>query len=133
VIEHSPSGAVVATGKGVELFRLLALKSALKLEIKGLRMSRRMSALKAAKSITGLSSNKRDVQLAEVERLISCLEPKVTRVSSEPPAPETCQLCGAAAVVPLPPSLLTQQTDGTTHVCHPGMGGCNHGFAQVTQ
>lgn len=129
MIEKTEGGALVMTGKGIDLYQLLALRSALKLEMKGLRMSRHMSALKAAKAITGLKSSKREAQLAEVERLIATLEPKVTRVSSGPPPPERCQLCGVAAVVPLPPSLLAQQTDGTTHVCHPGMGGCNHGFA----
>lgn len=39
-----------------------------------------------------------------------------------------CQLCGAWAVVPLTPKQLAQQPDETTHVCHPGLGGCNHGF-----
>ena len=39
-----------------------------------------------------------------------------------------CQLCGAKAVVALPPRLLSVQPDSTTHVCHPGLGGCNHGF-----
>lgn len=133
MIENTETGAVVMTGKGIDLYRLLVLKTSLKLEMKGIRMSRRMSALKAAKMITGLKSSKREVQLAEVERLIATLEPKVTRVSTAVPLPEHCQLCGADAVVPLPPELLAQQTDGTTHVCHPGMGGCNHGFAQVAQ
>lgn len=133
MIENTSTGAVVMTGKGIDLYRLLVLKSSLKLEIAGIRMSRRMSALKAAKGITGLKSNKREEQLAEVERLIAELDPKVARVSTAPLLPERCQLCGAEAIVPLPPSVLSQQTDGTTHVCHPGMGGCNHGFAAVPQ
>lgn len=40
-----------------------------------------------------------------------------------------CSLCGAVAVVPLSPSQVAAQPDDTTHVCHPGLGGCNHGFA----
>lgn len=41
-----------------------------------------------------------------------------------------CSMCGAVgAIVALPPPLLEVQPDGTTHVCHPGFGGCNHGFA----
>lgn len=39
-----------------------------------------------------------------------------------------CPLCGEWAVCKLPPNLAAQQTDGTTHVCHPSHGGCNHGF-----
>ena len=39
-----------------------------------------------------------------------------------------CHLCGCAAIVPLPPPLLAEQTDETTHVCLPQIGGCNTGF-----
>lgn len=39
-----------------------------------------------------------------------------------------CPLCGAFAVVELPAHLKAVQPDTTTHVCHPGFGGCNHGF-----
>lgn len=42
-----------------------------------------------------------------------------------------CQLCGAQAVVALTPEQIREQPDDTTHVCHPGLGGCNHGFAVV--
>jgi hypothetical protein len=38
-----------------------------------------------------------------------------------------CPLCRKAAVIALPPELRAEQTDGTTHVCHPAVGGCNHG------
>lgn len=41
----------------------------------------------------------------------------------------TCPLCQVRAVVLLPPALLAMQPDDTTHVCNPGFGGCNHGFA----
>ena len=41
-----------------------------------------------------------------------------------------CPLCGVAALVRLPPDLLAEQPDATTHVCHPNAGGCNHGFAE---
>jgi len=39
-----------------------------------------------------------------------------------------CQMCGALAMTELPADLAAQQPDGTTHVCHPLLGGCNHGF-----
>jgi len=39
-----------------------------------------------------------------------------------------CPLCGAHAIVELTPRLKALQPDGTTHVCHPGFDGCNHGF-----
>lgn len=40
-----------------------------------------------------------------------------------------CPMCGAQAIVELSPALKAKQPDDTTHVCHPGFGGCNHGFA----
>ena len=40
----------------------------------------------------------------------------------------TCALCGKLAVVKLGPELLAKQADATTHVCHPNLGGCNHGY-----
>lgn len=40
-----------------------------------------------------------------------------------------CPMCYKwKAVVALPPPLLAKETDGTTHVCAPFLGGCNHGF-----
>ena len=43
-----------------------------------------------------------------------------------------CPKCGNVAIVELHAKLLAKQRDGTTHVCHPAMGGCNHGF-EVTK
>ena len=45
-------------------------------------------------------------------------------------APKFCPACGALAVVPLPPILLVQQPDTTTHVCLPvaPFNGCNLGY-----
>lgn len=40
----------------------------------------------------------------------------------------SCGMCGKKAVVPLTVTQLAQQPDKTTHVCHPVLGGCNHGF-----
>lgn len=43
--------------------------------------------------------------------------------------PAACPSCGVPrTVTELPPPLKAQQADGTTHVCHPSLGGCNHGF-----
>lgn len=39
-----------------------------------------------------------------------------------------CPICSTFAVVPLTPSQLAAQSDGTTHVCHPAFDGCNVGF-----
>lgn len=43
----------------------------------------------------------------------------------------TCARCGAAAIIALPLSIRMQQTDGTTHVCCPAIGGCNLGYEKV--
>jgi hypothetical protein len=42
-----------------------------------------------------------------------------------------CPICRAYAIVKLPPAIAREQTDGTTHVCHPSAGGCNHGFSEA--
>jgi len=55
---------------------------------------------------------------------------KTVYITSQDEA-SACQLCGAVAVVPLTPEQRAAQPDDTTHVCHPGFGGCNHGFASV--
>lgn len=41
-----------------------------------------------------------------------------------------CMFCLKIAVVRLTGAILDEQTDGTTHVCHPSVGGCNHGFTE---
>lgn len=40
-----------------------------------------------------------------------------------------CPFCFVPAVTALPPPLLAEQPDDTTHVCLHTIGGCNHGFA----
>jgi hypothetical protein len=43
-----------------------------------------------------------------------------------------CNYCLARAVVALPPPVLAEQPDDTTHVCHPAFGGCNQGWTTYT-
>jgi hypothetical protein len=45
---------------------------------------------------------------------------------------QLCPLCGRVAVVPLTKAVLKVQPDERTHVCHPALGGCNHGFESRT-
>jgi hypothetical protein len=52
----------------------------------------------------------------------------VTKADAKP-----CPLCGALAVVELPQWLKDKQPDTTTHVCHPALDGCNHGFGPVEE
>lgn len=42
--------------------------------------------------------------------------------------PRYCTLCRKVAVLPLNGATRNKQPDATTHVCHPVLGGCNHGF-----
>lgn len=42
--------------------------------------------------------------------------------------PKPCPVCLHCAVTALPEPIRKEQTDGTTHVCHPSIGGCNQGF-----
>lgn len=57
-IEINGSGSIVVTGEHIEVYRLLALRGALGLEAKGLKMSRGRSALSIVKEITGLTGTK---------------------------------------------------------------------------
>jgi hypothetical protein len=57
-VEVSESGSIIVTGEHIQIYRLLALRSALKMEAMGLRMSRGFSALKSVKSITGLTGTR---------------------------------------------------------------------------
>lgn len=47
-------------------------------------------------------------------------------------AARVCPMCKKFAVVNLAPHLLARQPDDTTHICHPALGGCNHGFSVVS-
>lgn len=70
---------------------------------------------------------------AQIETAIKKLQaefadPRVQAHLANVLARKLCPLCGAIAVVPLTPAQLAAQPDNTTHVCHPHLGGCNHGF-----
>ena len=70
-ITKHKSGAISLTGPaGTQVFRLAAIKSALNLEAKGIKIRRGYSALKTAKTITGLKTNDRAKQAAALEQLI---------------------------------------------------------------
>jgi hypothetical protein len=67
--------------EAVQLFRLITLRSALKLELAtGMRMSRHQTALAVAKTITGLKTNKREAHITAVESLIEKQRAKVTHI-----------------------------------------------------
>lgn len=60
-IESIPGGGTIITGEHIELYRMLALKGALSLEMKGLRRSRGASAHAVIKHEFGLTGSKRKV------------------------------------------------------------------------
>lgn len=139
-IEHTAGGTFV-TGKGIALFRLIALKSALKLESVGLRASRGVNARKLAKAETGLKTNDYAKLIAAVEAKIAEAGEKVAHIAVAPEVAweyrgkqykttvEPCPECGANAVTPVPAGL-ADTSDGTTHVCNPALGGCDMGYAK---
>lgn len=88
-IEITPSHTSCVGKDAVQVFRLAALASGLRLEIRcpGLKMSRHISALAAAKKITGLKTNKRQVQLERVELMLEQAKTQVVYVDkTETPA-----------------------------------------------
>lgn len=75
------SGGIIATGGGVQVFALLSLKGRLKLEMKGLRVSRGPSALSICRQM-GFKGSREKVlaQLeAHIEKLGSELKPGEVR------------------------------------------------------
>ncbi len=68
-IEVFEGGGFVITGNDINLYRLLALKGALKLQAKGLKLSRGASASTIARKDYGLRGNV-DNLISQVEQLI---------------------------------------------------------------
>ena len=66
----------------VEVARLAVILSGLRLEIRcpGMKLTRHMSALAAAKQATGLRTNKREVQLARIELMLKAAKRAVVYV-----------------------------------------------------
>jgi hypothetical protein len=134
-------GGTIFTGKGLDLFRLVALKSALRLESHGMRAGRGVNARKLAKQETGLKTNDYAKLIAAVEAKIVAMNNTVAHVAVAPEVAweyrgktyrtttERCPQCSADAVTPAPDGVDT--SDGTTHVCNPVLGGCDMGFAKA--
>ena len=89
MIETTPTGAIIVEGeKAIAVLRLASLAAGLKLEIRcpGLKMSRRLTALQAAKLTTGLKTNDRAKQLEVIEHLLEELKKQVTYVETVNPS-----------------------------------------------
>lgn len=85
-IHYTDSATTFSGPNAVELFRLASLKAALGLEMRtGLRMSRRYTALAAAKHITGLKTNDRAKHLAWCEQRMTELKAALPVVDDRSP------------------------------------------------
>lgn len=74
-------GATIVEGpKGMALYRLMSLKSALGLESKGIKVARGVNARKIAKQETGLKTNDYTKLIEAVQAKIDVLNPQVPRV-----------------------------------------------------
>jgi hypothetical protein len=72
-IEALPGGGWMATGEGVDLFRLVAIRSALRFEVKtGMKMTRQ-SALKAANAALGTTYRRKQQALDHLDSLLDVL------------------------------------------------------------
>lgn len=95
MIEKTKTGTIIATGNGIRVVQLAALVSGLKLEINcpGMRMSRHITALQAAKAITKLKTNDRKKHLVIAESMLEEAKAQTAYVSDE--SPTHCPGCGA--------------------------------------
>jgi hypothetical protein len=82
-IKHWDGGGSMITGKaGINYYRLLVVRQGLRAELRlpGLRMTRHVSALQAAKSLTGLKTHNRELQLARIDQMIEEAEKLIDHV-----------------------------------------------------
>lgn len=104
-VETTPGGALVVTGAGIGLYRLLALRSACKLEILGMRR-RGQSALSIARAEFGMPPRaKADAVLARIADAIAQAEADCRKADAASNADAPCgpMGCGAQAGEPCRP------------------------------
>jgi hypothetical protein len=69
------AGGTMIEGKGIDLYALLALKSALKLQVMGMKLSRGMSATKVGKRKYGLTG--------QAKTMLKAVEAELSRIHKE--------------------------------------------------
>lgn len=84
-INITPYATLFSGPKAVGVFRFAALISALRLESKGMKMSRGRSALSIAKEITGLKTRKHAEHIARLEILLANAKREVAYVETVTP------------------------------------------------
>lgn len=83
VIKHTQSHTSFNGKDAIEVFRIAALISALRLEQKGITVRRGFSALKMAKQFTGLRTNLREKQIERLKFILEQAKSKVVYVTEE--------------------------------------------------
>jgi hypothetical protein len=68
-------GVTVITGKGIDMYGLLALRGALKMQVAGLKMSRGMSATQLGKRKYGLKG--------QAKTMLTAVEAEIARINKE--------------------------------------------------
>lgn len=106
--------------EAVELVRVMTLIAGLRLEMKGLGLSRGVSIHNIVKRSFGFTGNKQKV-LEQLLHYKFCNYPP-------PPFADACPLCGVQALVEIPDDAGVDKTDGSKYLCHPVLEGCNYGF-----
>lgn len=111
---------VIKGREAVELVRVMTLMAGLKLEIKGLGMSRGVSCHNIIKRSFGFKGNKQKV----LQQL------QAYKFANYPPPPyaDPCPKCGAKALVKIDAESGLDTSDGAEYLCHPVLEGCNWGF-----
>lgn len=82
-ISHGESGTSFEGPNAVEVFRLATLISSLKLEAKGMKLSRGKSALSVAKATTGLKTRDYSKHIARLEIMIENAKAQCVEVVRE--------------------------------------------------
>jgi Zn ribbon nucleic-acid-binding protein len=85
-------------------------------------------AKRAPRRVSGHEVKRPSLPLAVLDRIIAG---QAAAPHCDVALPRACPRCGVGAVLPLDAHKRAQQPDGTTHVCHPLIGGCNHGFTEA--
>lgn len=83
VIAHGEGGSTHVGEAATRRFQLIAIRSALGLEAKGIKIRRGFSALKAAQTLTGLRTRDREVQAQALTRMVKELEEHIEFVVSK--------------------------------------------------
>jgi hypothetical protein len=70
-IEITPTGATIITGEHIAVYRMLALRSMMRLEVKtGMKATSRGNPFKAVREEFGITARKKELVLAQFEDIL---------------------------------------------------------------